>query len=279
MKIFFLFIIVLVIQSIDSYNEKIEENKLVNISNGNFSLKNKKKFTSIYIQTFLCESNKININLQNTNCENKTINENISELICQINKIENYLNLEIKSLHYFFFRYKFLNSTKIINLNQIKMESEFYSKKELLFQIKFPFINKDVDEILYFFYYSNQTNFNNICNRINYSLQKANYITGQPKNIINTTSVFVKFEFKEQKGNYSFFIEIIGKEDEEFIYFFNPGNIIIQKNNKFLVLIFFSCLILFLINYLILNVKGFFPSDGYKSVTSSFSSMNSNQDY
>ena len=86
--------------------------------------------------------------------------------------------------------------------------------------------------------------------------------------------MFVKFEFKEQKGNYSFFIEIIGKEDEEFIYFFNPGNIIIQKNNKFLVLIFFSCLILFLINYLILNVKGFFPSDGYKSVTSSFSSMN-----
>ena len=73
MKIFFLFIIVLVIQSIDSYNEEIEENKLVNISNGNFSLKNKKKFTSIYIQTFLCESNKINIILKNTNCRNKTI--------------------------------------------------------------------------------------------------------------------------------------------------------------------------------------------------------------
>lgn len=278
MKIYFLFIIVLVIQSIDSYNEKIEENKLVNISNGTFSLKNEKKFTSIYIQTFLCESNKININLQNTNCENKTINENISELICQITDINNNLNLSIKSLHYFFFRYKFLNSTKVINLNQIKMESEFYSKKELIFRIKFPFIVKEDNKILYYFYYSNQTNFNNMCNRINYSLQKANYITGKSINIINT-SVDVIFEFKEKKGNYSFFIEIIGKEDEEFIYFFNPGNIIIQKNNKFLVLIFFSCLVLFLINYLILNVKGFFPSDGYKSVTSSFSSMNSNQDY
>ena len=278
MKIYFLFIIVLVIQSIDSYNEKIEENKLVNISNGTFSLKNEKKFTSIYIQTFLCESNKININLQNTNCENKTINENISELICQITDINNNLNLSIKSLNYFFFRYKFLNSTKVINLNQIKMESEFYSKKELIFRIKFPFIVKEDNKILYYFYYSNQTNFNNMCNRINYSLQKANYITGKSINIINT-SVDVIFEFKEKKGNYSFFIEIIGKEDEEFIYFFNPGNIIIQKNNKFLVLIFFSCLFLFLINYLILNVKGFFPSDGYKSVTSSFSSMNSNQDY
>ena len=278
MKIYFLFIIVLVIQSIDSYNEKIEENKLVNISNGTFSLKNEKKFTSIYIQTFLCESNKININLQNTNCENKTINENISELICQITDINNNLNLSIKSLNYFFFRYKFLNSTKVINLNQIKMESEFYSKKELIFRIKFPFIVKEDNKILYYFYYSNQTNFNNMCNRINYSLQKANYITGKSINIINT-SVDVIFEFKEKKGNYSFFIEIIGKEDEEFIYFFNPGNIIIQKNNKFLVLIFFSCLVLFLINYLILNVKGFFPSDGYKSVTSSFSSMNSNQDY
>jgi hypothetical protein len=277
MKIYFLFITVLVIQSIDSYNEELEENKLVNISNGTFILKNK-KFTSIYIQTFLCESNKINIILKNTNCRNKTINENISELICQINEIENDLNLEIKSLHYFFFRYKFLNSTKIINLNQIKMESEFYSKKELIFTINFPGIVKE-DDKLYYFYYSNQTNFNNMCNRINYSLQKANYITGESKNIINTTSVNVKFEFKEQKGNYSFFIEIIGKEDEEFIYFFNPGNIIFQKNNKFLVLIILFCLVLFLINYLILNVKGFFPSDGYKSVTSSFSSMNSNQDY